>query len=247
MKKTTLAVVLLTGFVFCIQGATPPKKTSGRYISVTGKGSVVTIPNVVSLKLSIKKTDKNVASAKDETDKVLEQLNRVFSSLNIPTNKINTSQVYIYPAYDYIKGKQVLRGYEVTRDIVLTKIDVTKLNSLIQSSVKAGINNISQINLETTKKEELTQQALIKATENAKQRAKLLAVNFNASLGSIRSISTNNIHIQIPYINTSRMINKFALAENDSTPPPTHTGTIKINAEVQAVFDLEIVRHAQGL
>ena len=247
MKKTILAVVLFTGFIFCIQSATTNKENTGRYISVIGKGSVVTVPNVVSLKLSIKKTNKKIDSAKNETDRVLDQLNQTFSNLNIPIDKINTSQIYIYPTYDYIKGKQVLKGYEVTRNIVLTKIDVSKLNSLIEDSVKAGINNISQINLETTKREELTQQALIKATENAKQRAKLLAINFNASLGSIRSISTSNIHIQTPYVNANNMMRKLAFTESDSTPPPTRTGTIKIKAEVQAVFDLEIIRHAQGL
>ena len=249
MKRLILTVVLLTGLAFYIQAGTTTPLPSGRYISVMGKGTITVNPDVVSLKLSIKKTDKKAAVAKEETDKVLIKLNRVFENLGIATNKINTSQLYIYPAYDYVKGKRILRGYEVTRNIELTKIDINKLNSLVQDSVKAGINNISRINLSASNKDDLEQQALIKAAENAKVKAKQLAVNFNATLGNVRSISTSNVQFEIPYINT-RSMNSFAFGKNNAASPEapiTHAGTITIKAQLQAVFDLKILNNVQGL
>ena len=246
MKKTGLIIALFAGSAFCIHAKVAPQRIVNRYISVIGKGSVETAPDVVSLGLSIQKMNKDVAIAKAATDKVLKQINQVFQNLNIPDNKINTSRLLIYPTYNYIKGKQVLRGYKVTREIKLTKIDINTLNSLIQNSIKAGVNNISQITLGTTIKEKLTQRALLKAAENAKARAKLLAVSFNATLGNVRSISTSDINIQSPYINTSSVMNRLSFADDNSLPK-TQTGSIKITAEVKTVFDIKIITHAQGL
>ena len=66
--------------------------------------------------------------------------------MNIKRNDVITSGVNINPKYRYENktGRRIFDGYSISRSIQVDIKNINQLGSIIERSVKQGINNISK-------------------------------------------------------------------------------------------------------
>ena len=161
-----------------------------RTISVSGSGTIDATPDIANLTLAVQRRDTNMEVARDATVKVSKAFLALCTKLGIKENKIRTSGLTIQPEYrwDEKQNQQVFTGYFVQRQLQVEINDLDKLGDVIEGAIDAGVNEVSPPQLDSSKKKELTRDALAAATADAKANAERIASSLGVKLGSVRTV-----------------------------------------------------------
>ena len=202
-----------------------------RHISIEGKGEVSAEPDYCELDMGIQVLREKPVQGKKDTDKILQGLLDVFRAFEIQKSDIEMSQIYVRPRFktDRVTNERTIMGYEVGRSVAVKVRDLNRVSELIEASLAAGVNERCTIYWKSSKEEELGEQAIERAVEDAKARAKRLAGQFGATLGKVYSIRYGE---QAPVMRASAV--RVGMEEAQAFVP----GKIEFKAEIHAVFEL---------
>ncbi|MGH8504841.1 MAG: SIMPL domain-containing protein [Stenotrophobium sp.] len=212
-----------------------------RSVSVSGQGEVSATPDRAQLSLSVDALDSDIQKAQDQVNQVTRAYLAKARSLGVKDAQIATAGVTLNPEYtwDDKAKKQVLTGYRARRQINVTVDNLDRLGDLLLAATAAGVNQISPPVLESSKADELTRQALAKAATDARSKAQVLATTLGVKLGSIRSLSANDVAPPPrPVMFKAMAMRADAAPESGNAEMGLATGEIKFNATVNAEFDL---------
>lgn len=236
------AILLLPLFLLAtaVQAHDDPA-TLRRSVSVNGQGEVSVQPDRARLTLGVEASNVELKAAEAEVNRVVRAYVVEARSLGLKDEQIATAGVTINPEYvwDDKARRQKFTGYRAHRQIDLRVDDLTVIGDLILRATKVGINQVNPPALESSKARELTKQALVKATEDARAKAQLLADTLGVKLGAIRSISAND-SAPPPVMYKVMAMRAMAAPEADSGNAEMgfSGGEIKYSANVSADFDL---------
>ncbi|MDW3642574.1 SIMPL domain-containing protein, partial [Vibrio sp. 1291-1] len=87
-------------------------------------------------------------------------------------------------------------GYRASRSINVTVTDLADLNQYLDMALKAGINQVDNIQLKVSNQAEYQQKARMAAIKDAREKAASLASGFDKRLGGIWQINYNQMHVQ---------------------------------------------------
>lgn len=146
-----------------------------RVITVTGSGAVEALPNYVQLQLEVRTEGEEVQQTQAENAEITNRVIQSLIALNIPRENIQTAAFNVFPRYDFIEGKQLFRGYEVTNALTVKIADVEKAGIVIDTAVASGANSVSSIQFGLDNPELFYQQALQRALQNAQMKAQTIA------------------------------------------------------------------------
>ncbi|MCV5900313.1 SIMPL domain-containing protein, partial [Escherichia coli] len=74
--------------------------------------------------------------------------------------------------------------------------DLADLNQYLDMALKAGINQVDNIQLKVSNQAEYQQKARMAAIKDAREKAASLASGFDKKLGGIWQINYNQMHVQ---------------------------------------------------
>ncbi len=115
---------------------------------------------------------------------------------------IQTSNFSVYTTsqYDKVTGVSTGTSYAVDNTVYVTVRDLSKLGSLLNTTVSAGANNINSITFDVADKTAAMAQARQKAMANASSLASELAQTASVTLGQIQTVTySDNSPIQYGY------------------------------------------------
>jgi uncharacterized protein YggE len=199
-----------------------------RVISVTGHGNVSAIPDYVQLQVEVITKGKEVSKATQDNAETTSHVIQSILALGIEREDIQTASYTISPKYDYIDGKQLFRGYEVTNAISVKVRNISQVGTLIDTAVKNGANSMSGLQFKLENPDFYYQRALIIAYENAQMKANTIA-------------ETMHLHMPpqpIEIVEESMaepVLFKTAMA-NQNITTPIETGLITISAVLRVKF-----------
>lgn len=153
-----------------------------RIITVTGRGVIEVGPNYAQLQIEVRTQGREVQQTQVENAQVMNRVIQSLLGLNIPRENIQTAAFNIFPQYDFIDGKQVFRGYEVTNAITVKLEDIEKVGSVIDTAVANGANSVSSIQFGLDNPDVVYQQALQKALQHAQINAQTIAQTMKLTL-----------------------------------------------------------------
>lgn len=153
-----------------------------RVITVTGSGVVEVSPNYVQLQVEVRTEGEGVQQTQAENAEIMSRVIQSLLALNIPRENIQTAAFNVFPQYDYIEGKQLFRGYEVTNAITVKIDDVGKAGIVIDTAVANGANSISSIQFGLDNPELIYQQALQRSLNDAQVKAQTIAQTMKLTL-----------------------------------------------------------------
>ena len=229
-----LAVALLTSNLASSQTVSNERNT----LQVSGRGELTAKPDKVNITISVDTTNQIASAAvkenADKMNKVTEKLkSHIGKNDKISTTGYNLSPVY---TYDEKTRKSDLSGYRVSNSIVVESKNLEGIGKLIDSATQAGANRIESLSFDTDKRDEYRKLALVKAVEDARGTADIVAKAAGVTIVKITQISPS-YEIPIP---TYR---EFALTarEAPAPPPPTQIepGELTVNASVNMVFEIQ--------
>jgi len=119
--------------------------------------------------------------------------------------------------------------FEVSRTIMITFTDFNLYDQLLDNVVKIGVSRISPLQTNIVNSDSLYQQALIKALQNANQKAQAIAKQIGVNLGELSSFKESSYHTPRAYMMNSRSNDSFNsdVAQQSVSAQVSATFTIK--------------------
>lgn len=229
-----LAILSLTGNALAHESPDP------RRVATTGQGEVSVAPDRARVSVGVDVSNAELKAAESEANRVARAFLAEAKALGIADKDIATAAVTIHPEYVWIEQerRQRLTGYRASREMQVFVRDLNKVGELLLRATKAGANRVSPPQLETSRAKELTQEALVKAAEDARARAKLLAETLGARLGPVHRINAADAAPPPPMPMKVMAMRAEAADAGGNAEMGFAAGEIRIEASVHAEFDL---------
>lgn len=162
------------------------KIESGRILTVQGRAVVSADPDLVVLTFSVEGRDPSYSGAVEDLNRRVEALRRDLEASDIERTQIKTTNFNARPDYDYVKGKQVFRGYVTTHSLTLRlPLDQDLLNRTLAGVARSASEPTVSIAFDISDKETLQRRVLQGAVANARGNAETLADAAGVELGGI--------------------------------------------------------------
>jgi uncharacterized protein YggE len=204
-------------------------------ITMAGEGKVVGVPDVAIVDLGTTIERATVAEAQRENTRITNALHAKLDELGVAKEDVRTTAYNVWPAYDWIEGKQVLRGYTVSQNASVKMRDLDKVGDALGAAGELGVNQIGGMRFEIDDPEALRQEARIKAIENAKEKAEALAAVAGVTLRRVVSFEEAGGPVDGPIFYERAM----GLG-GDAAPPPTiEPGSSEIVITVHVTYEIE--------
>lgn len=211
-----------------------------RTISVSGTGSVDATPDIARLSLAVQRRDATMQVARDDTVKVTNAFLALCRKLGIKDSKIRTSGLTIQPEYrwDPKDNQQIFTGYFVQRQLEVELDDLDKLGEVMEGAINAGVNEVSPPQLDSSRRKELSRDALAAAVTDAKANADRIAASLGVKVGAVRTIAAGGVAPPPPM--PMKAMRMEAMAADSGAAESYTPGQIGFEARVEATFDLAV-------
>ncbi|WP_105616070.1 SIMPL domain-containing protein [Vallitalea okinawensis] len=199
-------------------------------LTVEGKGLIEVEPDIAIITLGAVTEGEDIEEVQMRNEEIMENIVGSIKEYGIKSEDIQTVQYDIYPKYDYVDGKQTLRGYEVSNVIEFRLRDLNKDDDVIRSAVAAGANIQLGIIFTVSEPEKYYNLALNQALVNGRQKAKEMADTIGVTLIPVP------VHVieKSTYMGEVRTARASTLMEAGSI----QAGTIDVTAAVEEKFKL---------
>lgn len=205
------------------------RQDPSRTMTVTGNASLSIEPDTVSIQLEVMTENRQLSQAQQENAQKMNQVIQSLLQLGIPKENIQTTEFRINPMYDYVDGKQLFRGYQVSNTITVQTKDINQAGKIIDTAVQNGVNQVSNIQFSVENKHAYYQQALRTAVQDAISKAESIAKTLNVNFDPIP------IKIVEEVSGNPTTFKTYATMEN-SNSTPIEPGQINISATVKTQF-----------
>ena len=129
---------------------------------MTGSGEVKAQPDMAYVTLGVEARKPTLADARSEVNAAVERILALTRELKIEPKFVDSTRLQVQPDYrwDEKASKQVLLGYVVSRQIEVEVRDLDRLGTLLEKSVSAGVNQVGEARLDSSRRKELEREAL---------------------------------------------------------------------------------------
>ena len=209
-----------------------------RHVNVSGQGEASVMPDRARVRLGVTQLSPDLSAAEAQVNGVVRTFVTEARALGLRDENVNTTGVSINPEYVWEEKDRSNRlvGYRVSRDIEVVVLDLDRLGDVVLRATKAGVNQVQPPQLAASKARELQQQALVKATQDAQARARLLADTLGVKVGAVHSITASESGPQPPM--PKMMMMRSDAAGGGNQEMGINTGEIRYTASVNAEFEL---------
>ncbi len=247
---TWLGILLIGFLAISILGKIPevrqafksdvPKNT----ISMSAEGKVSAVPDLASMTLGVLTTASTAQKAQQDNTAKINAVIDYVKKQGIEAKDITTTQLSIYPQYEYTNGKNTITGYQANQSITVKVRGIDKstdqVGKILDGSTAAGVNEIQGVYMTFDDPDNLRQDARKIAIEKAKQKAQELADQAGLRLGKIVSISEGSSYYPgpVPYA-MDQSLAREGMGMGGGGNAKVEPGSQDITASITVVFEVK--------
>jgi uncharacterized protein YggE len=202
---------------------------TSRVIHATGRASSSAEPDTATVSLGVWVADADAKRAKAAADAAVAKIVSLAQTLGVGDNDLKTAAVNIEPRYDTDNPTR-LRGYEVTRSVIIVLRDLPALDALLDGAVLAGANRDFDIRLTSSRSDELKRDATLRALADARTQAETAADQLGVRVVGVRSIDLRG--------DASRQ-SSASYAVSTYSSAKFLPGMIQLDVEISVVFMID--------
>jgi uncharacterized protein YggE len=197
-----------------------------RAITVSGTGTVITVPDRAQFTFGVSTDAKTATAALNGNASEMVKVINALKAAGVAGTDIQTQSVSLSPKYNQ-SGDEVV-GYTATNAVTVTVKDLDKSGLYIDTAVGAGANQVSGPNLIRSDQSALYQRALRGAIADAVGKAKTIAGASRIRLGRVLNVVEGSAPTPVP----------FGVAAPAESPKqtPIEAGTTTVQATVTVTF-----------
>lgn len=208
---------------------------------VTGSASTQIKPDKVTVSLGVETSNTKAKAALASDSELMNKMINALKTAGVKENETSTSSFSITPNRDYSidKNQGKLIGFTVTNSIQIDSSNIEAISGWIDTAVSSGANNVNSIyfSLSEKKLDEIKNQLLKEAIENAKEKADITASTLGLKIVGIKTV---NIEQVTPFFTGSVPYPAESLKNEAFAPStPILTGEQQVSSNVNIVFLME--------
>lgn len=165
------------------------KLKSKETITFSGEGKSIGVPDIASITLSVITEKMTAKETMTENAKITNEVIKFVKEAGIDEKDVKTQSFILSPRYDWVEGKRIFRGYQLTSTLAVKIRDLEKISDIIDGAVSRGANQVGDIQFVIDDPEKLKEEARNEAIESAKEKAQSIAKATGLKLGKIVSFS----------------------------------------------------------
>jgi len=231
----SLALVLA---IVGLSGCSPDNTTVGAInlnaqqegVWVTGKGEVMAVPDIATLRLGIEAQEATVAEAQPKAVEAMDRVMAALTNNGVAEKDIQTQYFSIrqITKWDREKEEEIVIGYRVTNMVTAKIRDIDKAGAIIDAVAEAGgdLTRIDSIGFSVDDPSVHYEQARQEAMADANAKAEQLAELAGVTLGKATYISEG---IQVP---PAIRITEAAI----SAVTPISAGEVEVSLSLQVAY-----------
>jgi uncharacterized protein YggE len=211
-------------------------ETEPALIHINAEGKSSAQPDQVELALDFSAIHLKVEVAREEVDQNVKTLLKKIKSFELDTSTLDSSQIQVYPQYDYQNKQRQFLGYQVNRNVSFTLKRLEQLEDLIKVITESNVSNLTHMQFGLSDSELYQTEALANAIQNSRTTAQDIAEGYNVKLGAIHSVKHRSV--QNSGLNRAMMMeSKMA---SDMSPEPTYQQKdLEFRANIDVAFTFE--------
>jgi hypothetical protein len=221
-----LALLLLVASA--ISGIAQPRfggtaTAADKTITVTGTGSVTSVPDRATFTFTVETRGKTATSALAQNNDAATAVIAAVKGTGVPAANIQTSQVALMQQSSQ-DGTSIV-GY-IASNTITVKTDLPRSGKVVDAAVNAGATGFGGPMLSRSDEPELYREALKKAVEDSKLKAQALADAAGLKLGAVQSVTEGTASMPVP----------IAARLSDAGGVPIEPGTQETQGTVTATY-----------
>ena len=194
-KSISITLIIVLGIIILVSIFVMNSSTSSNTINVNGQSSIEVAPDLVKVYLTIQTNAETSQEAKDENAEKTDDVISALLAKGFEREDIQTTYFNIYPEYDYSYGKNTIKGYIASHNLVVefSAEETDKIGQVIDAGIDGGAN-LGSISFELSQEKQNTYkaEAIKLAAEDAKIKAEALAEGLGQKVGKLVSVSNDD-------------------------------------------------------
>lgn len=193
-------------------------------ICVIGEATTEMSPDRACISASIQTLSSNSTEAKNQNFEILNSSIQKLIELGIDKDDIVTDYFSVFPRHDYSCGSELI-GYCATTNFSFKVENLENIKLYVDGLTESGVTSIRNINFEISNYDEIYNQTMLSALENAKVKAK--------EISGLDELQIHAINEEYVYC-CSNLYREYSegMLENDLV------GKIQITAKLKVEFAL---------
>lgn len=202
-------------------------------LTVSASSDVAAAPDVASVSAGVVTNGLDAADAMAKNASLMSAAFEQLKAAGIEPRNIQTSQLSLQPKYDY-QNRQSPRitGYEARNTVMARTYDLDNVGSMLDALVKAGVNNINNVEFGVRDPKAAKTIARDAAIKEARAKAQAMAISAGVRLGPLQSLSESGSSRPQPMMMAQRSM------AMDSPPTPVSGGEQSISVTVKMVYEI---------
>jgi uncharacterized protein len=207
-----------------------------KVVRVAAMSEVKVVPDRAVIQVGVEKQDSSATVAKHAEDAAARRIFAALHKEGIDDKDVQTTFLSLQPQVTTRKKVQITY-FVATQTMTVIVRDLSKLDALLESLIKAGGNRIDSITYETSNLRKYRDQARDLAVRAAREKAQALAQALGQDIGKARAIE-EMADFSLPsgfFANANAVSYEFNIGKSG---PATAVGQNSISATVVVSFDL---------
>ena len=228
--SASLFTLTATSSLSTVQAA----ELSFAHIETVGTSTIEAAADMAIINVQVSIEADSAKAAKDKADEAVSQFMQRLLKAGVDKKHIQSANLQLNPQYMYVQNEpRKLTGYNASRQMTITVVDLNSLNELLDSALVEGINNVNNIELKSSQEAKIIDQARQAAIDDAKQKAQSLAKGFGEQIAGVWQVR------YFPQQANQPEMYRASMKMNADVAQTYQQGQVAISDRVEVVFRLK--------
>lgn len=230
------AVVVVLTVLLAAPAAAQERQPTVPSVVTQGEAVLRRAPDQAFVDLAVETRAPAPKQASDANAQTMSAVQQKLRSLGLAADALRTQGYQLEPQFDYVNGKQVMRGY-LARNSIEVRVDrLDQLSEVIDTGIAAGATNVGAIRFDLRDRSGVEREALKAAVADARARADAAAAGAGMTVARVLMIQEGGrgpMPPPMPVAMRATMEMKAAM------PTPISAGEIEIRVSVTLTAELK--------
>ena len=185
-------IVLSIAALLFLNGCANTAQNKGITVNINASGEIIVQPDMATFNVTAGCVNQNIEQAKSCVKNQLVKLIDILKTAEVAPEDIQSQRVELRKEHRWQNNTQVFKGYRASISTMVTLRDLNQLNRTFDQLLVQKDLNVSGLSYSHSKVEDLTNDAYLKALENAKLLVDKLRRNVGGKSVKLLTISNNN-------------------------------------------------------
>lgn len=193
VSSALVALALLAPAIAMAQAPTP----SQPIIVAQGTSVLKVAPDQAWITVAVETRDAKAPEARRVAAVSMTSVMAALKAAGVPSDAVKTTGFSLNPDYEYVSGRQRMRGFIVTNQVQVRIDDITKVAEVLDATGALSLNSssnmtIANLRFDLKDRAQIERDALRLAVEDALASAKAMAAGAGVAIGRIARIDSTN-------------------------------------------------------